>query len=95
MAPENEAGPTLAATRFEMGSEAAAPAASWSPAILSSEVIFGGSLCSRDDAVHWCLRVIVSNPDCDEPLQIASLRSCLQDLESLTPLGCNLDHVAR
>lgn len=39
------------------------------------------------------LRVIVFNPDWDEPLQIASLRSRPQDLESLTSLGCNLDHV--
>jgi len=41
------------------------------------------------------LRVMVFNPDWDEPLQIASLRSRPQDLESLTPLGCNLDHVAQ
>lgn len=39
------------------------------------------------------LRVIVFNPDWDEPLQIASIRSRPQDLGSLTPLGCNLDHV--
>lgn len=39
------------------------------------------------------LRVVVFNPDWDEPLQIASIRSRPQDLESLTPLGCNLDHV--
>lgn len=39
------------------------------------------------------LRVVVFNPDWDEPLQIASIRSHPQDLESLTPLGCNLDHV--
>jgi hypothetical protein len=39
------------------------------------------------------LRVIVFNPDWDEPLQIAAIRSRPQDLESLTPLGCNLDHV--
>jgi hypothetical protein len=39
------------------------------------------------------LRVIVFNPDWDEPLQIASIRSRPQDLESLTPLACNLDHV--
>ncbi len=40
------------------------------------------------------LRVIVFNPDWDEPLQIASIRSRPQDPESLTGLGCNLDHVA-
>ncbi|MGB6875384.1 MAG: hypothetical protein WBD87_05065 [Candidatus Acidiferrales bacterium] len=39
------------------------------------------------------LRVIVFNPDWDEPLQIASIRSRPQHLESRTPLGCNLDHV--
>lgn len=39
------------------------------------------------------LRVVVFNPDWDEPLQIASIRSRPQDLESLTPLGYNLDHV--
>jgi len=39
------------------------------------------------------LRVIVFNPDWDEPLQIASIRSRPRDLDSLTPLGCNLDHV--
>jgi len=39
------------------------------------------------------LRVVLFNPDWDEPLQIASIRSRPQDLESLTPLGCNLDHV--
>ena len=39
------------------------------------------------------LRVIVFTPDWDEPLQIASIRSRPQDLKSLTPLGCNLDHV--
>jgi hypothetical protein len=41
------------------------------------------------------LRIIVFNPDWDEPLQIASIRSRPQDLESLTPLGCNLDHVVQ
>jgi hypothetical protein len=40
------------------------------------------------------VRVLIFNPDWDEPLQIASIRSRPQDLESLTPLGCNLDHVA-
>ena len=40
------------------------------------------------------LRIIVFNPDWDEPLQIASIRSRPHDPESLTTLGCNLDHVA-
>lgn len=40
------------------------------------------------------LRVIVFNPDWDEPLQIASIRSWPHDPDFLTALGCNLDHVA-
>ena len=39
------------------------------------------------------VRVLVFNPDWDEPLQIASIRSRPHDPECLTPLGCNLDHV--
>jgi hypothetical protein len=42
----------------------------------------------------WVVRVLVFNPDWDEPLQIASIRSRPHDPECLTPLGCNLDHVA-
>jgi hypothetical protein len=40
------------------------------------------------------VRVIVFNPEWDEPLQIASLRSRPQDLDSLSALGCNLNHIA-
>ena len=40
------------------------------------------------------VRIMVFNPDWDEPLQIASIRSRPQDPESPTGLGCNLDHVA-
>jgi hypothetical protein len=40
------------------------------------------------------VRVLVFNPDWDEPLQIACIRSRPHDLECLTLLGCNLDHVA-
>lgn len=39
------------------------------------------------------LRAVVFNPDSDEPLQVASTRSRPHDLEPLTSLGCNLDHV--
>ncbi|MGH9739361.1 MAG: hypothetical protein ACRD4X_12375 [Candidatus Acidiferrales bacterium] len=39
------------------------------------------------------LRIIVFNPDWDEPLQIASIRSRPHDPDFLTSLGCNLDHV--
>jgi hypothetical protein len=51
-----------------------------------------GSTAQQDGTL--VMRIIVFNPDWDEPLQIASIRSRPQDLESLTPLGCNLDHVA-
>lgn len=40
------------------------------------------------------VRVLVLNPDGDEPLQIACIRSQPHDREYLTALGCNLDHVA-
>jgi len=40
------------------------------------------------------VRVLVFNPDWDEPLQIACIRSRPHDPECLTALGCNLDHVA-
>lgn len=40
------------------------------------------------------IRVLVFNPDWDEPLQIASIQSRPKDPECLTPLGCNLNHVA-
>lgn len=40
------------------------------------------------------VRVIIFNPDWDEPLQIASIRSRPDDPDSLSALGCNLNHVA-
>jgi hypothetical protein len=40
------------------------------------------------------LRVIVFNPDRDEPQQIASIRCHPHDPETLPALGRNLDHVA-
>jgi hypothetical protein len=39
------------------------------------------------------VRVLVSNPDWDERLQIACIRSRPDDHESLTALGTNLDHI--
>ena len=39
------------------------------------------------------LRVLVFNPDWDERLQIACIRSRPDDLDCLTSLGTNLDHV--
>jgi hypothetical protein len=41
------------------------------------------------------IRVLVSNPDWEEPLQIASIRSRPQDANCRTALGCNLDHINR
>ena len=40
------------------------------------------------------VRVMVFNPDWDEPLQIASIRSHPGDPACLTPLDCNLDQGA-
>ena len=39
------------------------------------------------------VRVLVSNPDWDERLQIACIRSRPDDPDCLTALGTNLDHV--
>jgi len=39
------------------------------------------------------VRVLVSNPDWDERLQIACIRSRPDDPDSLTALGTNLDHL--
>lgn len=39
------------------------------------------------------IRVLVSNPDWDERLQIACIRSRPDDRDSLTALGTNLDHL--
>ena len=38
------------------------------------------------------IRVLVSNPDWEEPLQIACIRSRPGDGDCQTALGCNLDH---
>lgn len=47
----------------------------------------------EDEDGNLVIRVLVFNPDWDEPLQIANIRSRPQDAACLTPLGCNLDHV--
>ena len=39
------------------------------------------------------VQVLVFNPDWDEVLQIASIKSRPRDGGCDTPLGCNLDHV--
>ena len=39
------------------------------------------------------VEVLIFNPDWDEPLRIASIRSRPTDRSCLTPLACGLDHV--
>jgi len=41
------------------------------------------------------VEVLVFNPDWDEPIRIASIRSRPQDATCLTPVGCCLDHVTK
>lgn len=48
--------------------------------------------CGEECDGTLTVKVIISNPDWDEPLQIANLRSRPCDVNSLTALGCNLDH---
>jgi hypothetical protein len=57
----------------------------WNSVSLSCEEEPGGALV---------VRVLVFSPDWDGPLQIAELRSWPRDHSNLTPLGCNLNHVA-
>ena len=48
--------------------------------------------CDEEPDGSLTTRIIVSNPDWNERLQIACIRSCPDDAECLTALGCNLDH---
>jgi hypothetical protein len=50
--------------------------------------------CEKEASGALVVRVMVFNPDWDGALQIAELRSWPGDESSLTPLGCNLDHVS-
>ncbi len=52
-----------------------------------------GVYAKEDEDGTLVVRVVVFNPDWDEPLQIASIKSRPHDQTSLTGLGCNLDHV--
>jgi hypothetical protein len=49
---------------------------------------------NEDNDGNLVIRVLVSNPDWEEPLQIARITSRPHDAECITALGCNLDHVA-
>ncbi len=53
-----------------------------------------GVYAREDEEGTLVIRVLVFNPDWEEPLQIASIRSRPRDGACLTALGCNLDHVA-
>ena len=52
-----------------------------------------GVYAKEDEDGTLVIRVLVFNPDWDEALQIASIRSRPQDGDCNTALGCNLDHV--
>ncbi len=52
-----------------------------------------GVYAQEDEEGNLVVRVVVFNPDWDEPLQIASLKSRPSDSACLTALGCSLDHV--
>lgn len=48
--------------------------------------------CDEEDDGMMTIRVVVSNPDWDQRLQIACLHSRPGDQQSMTPLACNLNH---
>ncbi|HWZ99351.1 MAG TPA: hypothetical protein VN025_16455 [Candidatus Dormibacteraeota bacterium] len=48
---------------------------------------------TEDREGNLVIRILVSNPDWDEPLQIAKFTSRPHDPDCLTALGSNLDHV--
>ena len=48
-----------------------------------------------DQEGNLVVEVLVFNPDWDEPIRIASIRSRPQDATCLTAVGCCLDHVTK
>ena len=50
--------------------------------------------CTEEEDGTMAVRVLVTNPDWHELIQIAHIRSRPYDEKSLTALGCNLDHVS-
>lgn len=52
-----------------------------------------GVYANEEEDGTLVIRVLVFNPDWDEPLQIASISSRPRDEGCYTALGCNLDHV--
>lgn len=51
-----------------------------------------GVYANEDENGDLVIRVLISNPDWDEPLQIARITSRPRDASCKTCLGCNLDH---
>jgi hypothetical protein len=47
----------------------------------------------KNDDGELVVEVLVFNPDWEEPLRIACIRSRPEDTSCLVPLGCCLDHV--
>lgn len=58
----------------------------WDSVVIHCDELLDGTLA---------VRVLVSDPDWDELLQIARIRSRPDDRGSQTALGCNLDHVSK
>ena len=56
----------------------------WDSVVLESKAEQDGTLV---------VRIVVSNPDWDERLQIVCIRSRPDDPDCLTALGTNLDHI--
>ena len=52
-----------------------------------------GIYANEEEDGSLVIRVLVFNPDWDEPLQIARIASRPGDVSCRTALGCNLDHV--
>ncbi len=50
-------------------------------------------LAKEDNEGNLVIEVLVCNPEWDDPMRIASLKSRPHDADCLTGLGCNLDHV--
>lgn len=48
--------------------------------------------CDEEGDGTMTVRVIIANPDWEQPVQIACLRSRPGDAKSLTPLACDLNH---
>lgn len=48
--------------------------------------------CEEESDGTLAIRVLIANPDWEQLLQIACIRSRPHDAESRTPLACNLDH---